>query len=170
MAAGAYADESIYQIGDRWTDQDGNAWELGEFKGETVVLAMFFTSCQYVCPRIVADMQQIESLLDDEARPDVRFILVSFDSQRDLPPVLKRYQKDRKLAPDRWTLLHGDENAVQNLAAALGVKYKRDVSGDYGHSTVISVLDRAGEIVHQQEGLGADPSDTVQALKKTLSD
>ena len=166
MAKGAYSDASLYNLGDLWTDQDGNKTQLGDFEGEIVVLAMFFSNCQYVCPRIVADMQRVEKELSESERKEVRFVLASFDTVRDQPAVLKAYQEKMRLSPNRWTLLHGDDNAVQNLAAVLGVKYKRELSGDFGHSVVISAVDRGGIIVHQQEGLGADPAETVDAIRK----
>ena len=166
MAKGAYSDESIYNLGDRWTDQDGNKTQLGDFEGEVVVVAMFFSNCQYVCPRIVADMKRIEQGLSETERLETRFLLASMDSLRDTPATLKQYQKKMLLSPNRWTLLHGDDNAVQNLAAVLGVKYKREINGDFGHSVVISVVDRGGVIVHQQDGLGADPAATVGEIQK----
>jgi protein SCO1/2 len=166
MAKGAYSDASIFNLGDSWTDQDGNKMHLGDFEDEIVVVAMFFSNCQYVCPRIVADVKRIEEGLSDGERKETRFVLASMDSLRDTPDVLKDYQKKMKLSPNRWTLLHGDDNAVQNLAAVLGVKYKREMNGDFGHSVVITVVDRGGVIVHQQDGLGADPAETVGEIQK----
>ncbi len=168
MAKGEFSDASIYNLGDRWTDQDGNKTPLGDFEGEVVVVAMFFSNCQYVCPRIVADMKRIEQGLSEAERKETRFLLASMDALRDSPAVLKQYQKKMLLSPNRWTLLHGDDNAVQNLAAVLGVKYKREINGDFGHSVVISVVDRGGVIVHQQDGLGADPAATVGEIQKRV--
>jgi protein SCO1/2 len=158
-------DLSVYQLGDRWTDQDGRAWTMHDLQGNVVVLSMFFASCQYVCPRITTDMQAIEAKLGDSAKDGVRFVLASFDTERDLPPALKTYQEKMRLPADRWTLLHGGEDAVRNLAAVLGVKYNKDQDGAFGHSVIITVLDRDGEIVHQEEGLGADPAETIAAIE-----
>ena len=166
MAKGSYSDASIYNLGDLWTDQDGNTTQLGDFEDEIVVVAMFFSNCQYVCPRIVADIKRIEQGLSEAERKETRFVLASMDSLRDTPAVLKQYQKKMLLSPNRWTLLHGDDNAVQNLAAVLGVKYKREMNGDFGHSVVITVVDHRGVIVHQQDGLGADPAATVGEIQK----
>ena len=168
MAKGEYSAASIYNLGDLWTDQDGNETHLGDFEGEVVVVAMFFSNCQYVCPRIVADMKRIEQGLSESERNETRFVLASMDSLRDTPAALKQYQKKMQLSPNRWTLLHGDDNAVQNLAAVLGVKYKREMNGDFGHSVVITVVDRGGVIVHQQDGLGADPAATVGEIQKRV--
>jgi protein SCO1/2 len=165
--AAAHSEDSIYQLGDRWTDHDGHAAPLDRFAGEVVVVGMFFSHCQYVCPRIVADMRRIEDQLAEDEKPEVGFILASMDSVRDLPPVLNAYAQKMRLGAG-WSLLHGDERAVRNLAAVLGVKYKRESNGDFGHSVVITVLNPAGEVVHQQEGLGADPADTIATIRKLV--
>ena len=50
------------------------------------------------------------------------------------------------------------------LATLLGIKYKRDQSGGFIHSNVITVLNKAGEIVHRQEGLQQDMASTLEAI------
>ena len=49
----------------------------------------------------------------------------------DTPERLKAYAEDHGLDPAHWTLYHGDEKAVRELAAALGVRYRRDASGGF---------------------------------------
>jgi protein SCO1/2 len=46
----------------------------------------------------------------------------------------------------------------------LGVKYRREASGDYSHSNLITVLNREGEIAHQREGLRGEIAPTAQAI------
>jgi hypothetical protein len=46
----------------------------------------------------------------------------------------------------------------------LGIKSKKTADGDFGHSTVFTVLNRAGEIRHQQTGWGADPGALAKAV------
>ena len=57
---------------------------------------------------------------------------------------------------------------VLELAALLGVKYKRDARGQFAHSNVITVLDANGEIVSQQIGLNGDAAPTATAVQKLL--
>ena len=166
-AVGENSSASVYNLDDVWTDQDGKPARPGDFKGDVVVLAMFFTSCEYACPRIVADMQAIAARVPEELAPHVHYLLASFDTARDLPARLKLYAAAHTLPAERWTLLHGDEEAVQSLAAVLGVKYQKEANGNYGHSMQITVLDRRGEMVHQQEGLGSNPQEAVQAILRS---
>ena len=59
-----------------------------------------------------------------------------------------------------------DPQDVLELAALLGIKYKKEPTGQYAHSNLITLLDKNGEIVHQQPGLNTDPASMIAAVKK----
>ena len=90
-------------------------------------------------------------------------MLVSFDVARDTPAALAKYRAER-LLNGQWTLLHGDEDAVRELAALLGVKYKQEADGMFAHSNLITILNPAGEVVHQRNGLRGGLDETAQAV------
>jgi protein SCO1/2 len=52
------------------------------------------------------------------------------------------------------------------LAMLLGITYKRDQRGDFIHSNVITVLNKAGEMVHRHEGLQQDMASTLEAIRR----
>jgi protein SCO1/2 len=99
----------------------------------------------------------------------VRLALFSFDSVLDTPERLKRYADDHGLDPARWSLFHGDADAVRELAAALGVSYRPDGKGGFDHSTVISLLDADGNVVFQQRGTQATPHELLAKLKNLVA-
>jgi len=152
-AAPAPSGRSIYQLGATWTDDSGRPFRLAALRGQPVVLAMFFTACGYACPRIVADMAQVRASLPPAVRARARFVLVSFDDVRDTVPVLHAYREQHELPADGWVLLRGTPEDIRELAAVLGVQYRRDAQGLFEHSNLITVLDAEGEIVHQRSGL-----------------
>ena len=166
--AGALPGTSLYLLDSEWTDQSGASRQLGDFRGQVVVTAMIFTHCEYACPQIIADLQRIEGEIPEERRGNLRFLLVSMDTERDTPAVLEAFAKKREIETERWTLLHGDDFAVRGFAAALGVRYKRDVNGNFAHSNLITVLHHDGGIAHQLEGLNADTSESVSAILDSL--
>ena len=155
--------DSLYLLPESWHDQDARETRLADLQGEVVVAAMVFTHCQYACPIILSDLKEIEAQVPAEARADVRWLLVSMDSERDVPAVLRDYA-DRNELDARWTLLHGDAEAVRSIAAVLGIDYQRDSAGNFAHSNKITVLDRAGRIAHQAVGLHAKAEPTIQAI------
>jgi protein SCO1/2 len=168
-ATGSLPDTSIYNLEALWTDQANEEHALEDFRGTVTVAAMIFTHCEYACPRIIADLKAIEATLSEDNLPHVRWLLLSMDSDRDLPPVLKAYAKRNELDTDRWTLLHGDTSAVREMGATLGIRYKKDPKGNFSHSNLITVLDQEGRVQHQLEGLGAGNQETVATIIGLIS-
>ncbi len=156
---------SVYLSNGKWTDQDGNKTELGNFKNKNVVLAMFFASCQSACPVIVNDMKIIEKTIPENKRDNYRFVLVSIDPERDTPAVLKNYARDHNLKSSNWTLLTGSKDDIMELAMMLGFKYSKNSSGGFTHTNLISFLNEKGEIISQNDGLVVD----MGLVSKTIS-
>jgi hypothetical protein len=61
-------------------------------------------------------------------------------------------------------LLRGSAAQTATLAAQLGVRFGRDASGLFRHSSELAVLDETGRLVLQQEGVQADLARTVSVL------
>ena len=158
-----FSKESIYQLDARFTDDSGHAVTLGELRGRPVVLNMFFASCGYACPLQVTDMQALCAQLPAGVRERTAFVLVSFDVTHDTPAALAQYRAQRSL-DGQWTLLHGSDDAVRELAALLGVKYKQEADGMFSHSNVLTILNPQGEIVHQRIGLKGGLNEAAAAL------
>lgn len=159
---------SIYNLESMWTTQEGANVALASFSGTPVVAAMGYTTCNRICPAIVADMMWIEKHLPPGAAARVRFAFFSFDSEADTPERLKLYAESHGLDLDRWTLLRADDDATRELAAALDVGYRSDGQGGFDHAAVISLLDKRGEIVFQQRGTQASSDDLLAKLKTLL--
>jgi hypothetical protein len=119
---------------------------------------------------IVHDMNRIEAALPNSVRGKVGFTLITLDTERDTPAALHAYRATRKLPADRWTLLHGAPDDTLELAALLGVKFKREASGQFAHSNLITVLNGQGEVVHQVAGLNQDIQETVKRVNRAAAD
>jgi len=169
LAAAPFSDQSLYQTESKWTTDANKQIKLAGLKGRPQVLVMFFASCQYACPILVHDLTRIEAGLNPELRGKVGFTLVTFDTKRDTPGALAKFRESRNLSPKNWTLLHGSDDDVLELAALLGVKYKQEANGQFAHSNIITVLNAEGEIVHQLTGLGQDINGIVRKLEKLLT-
>lgn len=156
---------SLYQVESIWTNDAGKMLRLSDFRGRPRIITMFFANCQSACPLLVADMRRIEKALPENLRSKVGFILVTFDPERDTPEALQKCRNDHHLG-ENWTLLRGNPDDVLELAALLGVKYKKAGAGQFFHSNLITILDRNGEIAFQQIGLDQDPRPAVTALQK----
>jgi protein SCO1/2 len=154
---------SLYQLDAIWKNDAGRVTKLAALRGQPVVIAMFFASCEYACPVLVSDLQRVRAALPEAVRDRAQFVLVSFDTARDTPEALAAF-RERMTLDGGWTLLRGPEPAVQDLAMLLGVKYKQDARGQFAHSNLFTVLNAEGEVVHQHAGLQGDISEAAQAV------
>ena len=72
--------------------------------------------------------------------------------------------RERSGLDAHWTLLRGEDTAVQELAMLLGVKYRREARGQFAHSNLFTLLNADGEIAHQTPGLLGDVSPAARVL------
>ena len=164
-AALPFTAESLYQLDVTFTDDTGKAFSLGELRGRPVALNLFFASCGYACPLTVTDLLSVQASLPADVRERAVFVLVSFDTERDTTAVLAQYRQQRQL-DGNWIVLRGTDDAVRELAALVGVKYKREADGSFAHSNVVTILNAQGEIVHQRLGLRGGLEETAAALAR----
>ncbi|MFT5143820.1 MAG: protein SCO1/2 [Rhodothermales bacterium] len=150
----ALAEMSLYQVDTPWMNQRGEAVQLSGMAGRIQLLAMTYTSCEVSCPVIVADLKRIEATLAEDGL-QAGFVLLSLDPDRDSPATLATFAEKGHLS-DNWTLLTAPADDVREMAALLGVRYRKMQNGDFAHTNLISVLDAEGVLVHQQKGLGPD--------------
>jgi protein SCO1/2 len=161
---GEISETSIFNLTSTWNTEEGKSIQLKELKGKTLVMVMIYTSCKAACPRLVADMRNIERQIPKENLNNVQFVLVSIDPETDTPKRLKAFAIDNKMDGKQWTFLQGSVNGVREFANVLAVKYKEISPIDFSHSNIISVFNSEGELVHQQEGLGVDNEETVSKI------
>ncbi|MGG7035158.1 MAG: SCO family protein [Flavobacterium sp.] len=158
------SDLSIYNLPSKWTNQDGKDIELKDMKGKVLVMVMIYTSCKAACPRLVADMRNIESRLPKEIKQNVQLVLVSIDPEVDTPKRLKAFSIENKMDGDQWTFLRSTEENTREFAAVLAVNYKKISPIDFSHSNIISVFNTQGELVYQQEGINANADETIKKI------
>ncbi len=155
---------SVYQDSSLWTDQNGKVKVLASFSGKVVILSMFYSHCAISCPLIINDMKKVEQKISTGNRAKVVFVLVTIDPSRDTPSVLRALSKKQNLDINRWSLLVGNEDAVQTLAGLLGVSFIKKENGDFDHSNQITILNRNGEISYKHFGAGSSVDDIVAAV------
>lgn len=160
---------SIYHLPATWDNQDGEQVEMQDFRGKVLVMVMIYTSCQAACPRLVADMRNIEKQIAPDDLDKIKFILVSIDPETDTPERLKQFSKDNLMEDDQWVFLRGTPESTREFAAVLAVNYKQISPIDFSHSNIISVFDENGVLIHQQEGLGVNNKKTLFAIAEEIS-
>lgn len=155
---------SIFQLPSTWKTQNNETVEFKDFQGEVLVVVMIYTSCKAACPRLVADMRNIEAKVKSEANQPIKYILVSIDPETDTPERLKAFAIENQMDSEQWVFLQGSDENTREFANILAVKYKEISPIDFSHSNIISVFNQQGVLVHQQEGLGVDNKTTVDKI------
>jgi len=155
---------SIYNLPSKWTNQNGENIEMKELKGKILVMVMIYTSCKAACPRLVADMRNIEEHLPENIKNNVKLVLVSIDPVVDTPKRLKSFAIENKMDSEQWVFLRSTEENTREFAAVLAVNYKKIAPLEFSHSNIISVFNADGELAYQQEGLGVNSDQTIQKI------
>ena len=155
---------SVYPVYAALRDEHGAAVGLDVDRGHPVIVSMFYGSCPVACPLIVSHVKEVESRLPPGARADLRVLLVSFDSEHDTPEALAGIAKARGLDTSRWTLATGSDDDVRQVAAVLGVSYRKLPEGGFAHDSVLTVLDREGRPVARDDDPSADVGPLADAI------
>lgn len=136
--------DSLYQLHVDLTSADGAHQALAGLRGTPTLITMFYASCPGICPLLAFAMRRIDEALTPEQRANVRMVMVSIDPERDTPAALVEFAQLNRLDGPRWLLASTPGPAMRELAAALGVRFRKLPDGGFSHSTVITLLDADG--------------------------
>jgi protein SCO1/2 len=168
LAAASLPGSSVYRLDAHLVDQDGRPFALSALRGSPVLVSMFYSSCEMVCPMIFETIAATLKAVPAAERAAVRLLLVSFDPARDTVAVLKQTAQAHG-CDARWSLARCDDATVRKLAATLGIQYRRLASGEFNHSTMIDLLDRDGSITARSGKLGGADPDFVKSIRRLAS-
>ena len=160
------ANSSIFLLDFKWQNQDAEELQLKDLKGKNLVMVMIFTSCRTACPILVADMKKVHDKIEKNKLKDTSLVLISIDPTNDTPEVLKKFAAERNMDSEPWIFLRSDEESTREFANVLAVKYKKISPIEFSHSNIISVFNRNGELVSQEEGSGINSD----AVAKTVNE
>jgi protein SCO1 len=160
--------DSIYQLDIPLTNQDGKPVKLIDHRGKPLLISMFYTGCQFVCPRIIDALKKTEGALSPAERKNTTVLMVTFDPDRDDVAALKTVMVERNLDARQWTLARTDDRNVRKLAATLGIQYRALPSGDFNHTSVLILLDAEGRIVAKTSTIGGADKEFVGQAKKVV--
>lgn len=163
------SDLSIFNLKSTWTNQNGEDLQFEDLKGDVLVTVMIYTSCKAACPRLVADMRNIEARLSKKTKERVKMVMVSIDPNTDTPERLKTFAEENVMDKHPWVFLRSSEDNTREFAAVVAVNYMKISPIDFSHSNIITVFNDQGEMVFQQEGLGVNSDATVKNIEKAVA-
>ena len=162
--------DSVYQLDVQLLDQAGKRQPWSAQRGKPRLVAMFYTSCQYICPLIVDSGKAIEHQLTPAERKRIGITLISMDPVRDTPKALAAVVAKRKLDTRRWTLASPRKDDVRQVAGVLGVRYRELADGEFNHTSALVLLDAEGRVLARTETMGSKPDpEFVAQVKRALA-
>lgn len=164
ITAKEFDEMSIFQLPSEWESQEDKLVKLEDLQGNILVAVMIYTTCKAACPRLVADMKNIQSQIGTATQKPVKYLLFSIDPETDTPEQLKKFSIENEMAENHWLFLRSSEENTREFANVLAVKYAEISPIDFSHSNIISVFDTEGIMQHQQEGLGVDNKETIAKI------
>jgi protein SCO1/2 len=134
-------------------------------KDKITLLAMVYTHCPDICPMTTHNMQLVEQRLPDNFKNKVKFVVISFDPNRDTPTILKKFAEIRDITFDSWTLLSGDYQNTKEVMLKFGIKAiptdsSYDDEGELSYTVIhtdrISLIDQDGRLRSNYKGSTAN--------------
>ncbi len=150
-------DTVFHQVADLvLTNQLGKKVSLNkDLKGKILVVDFIFTTCPTICPRLSANMKELQKAYIKKNPELVQFISISVDPERDSVQALRAYADRYNADHDRWWFLTGNKDSIFNYAKnELGLLLNNaDVPGDFVHSQQMVLIDTFRNIRGYFDGL-----------------
>jgi protein SCO1 len=159
------AGDSLYALHVTLTRQDAQPAGFDLYRGHPVMVSMFYGSCGYVCPTLIARLHHLENSLDAPARAQLRVLLVSIDPAHDTPEVLMALAENHHADAQRWTLARAEPADVRKIAALVGVQYRQLPDGSFNHSVLVTLLDAQGVPLARSAKLSGEDAEFTAALR-----
>ena len=147
------------------TSQDDRRVALKDLRGKVLAITFIFASCADTCPLLTATMAGLQDRLGASFGPDVQFVSITVDPERDTPEALKRYAEAHRANARGWSFLSGTTAETREVARRYGVFYKKTPSGDVDHTFLTSLVDRGGTLRVQYMGTRFNPDEMLRDLK-----
>jgi protein SCO1/2 len=96
-------------------------------QGKLVVISFIYTSCNNICPLVIARLAEVRDQLGDAFGRDIHFVSVSIDPIPDTPDKLKEHASAFKIDKG-WLFLTGDPGNIDLIRHKLGERSRKDIA------------------------------------------
>jgi protein SCO1/2 len=168
-------DQDITRTQNTFFDQDSVEVRFPKIiKNKITLMAMVYTNCADICPMTTHSMQLVEKRLPDGLKGKVKFVVISFDPNRDKPFILKKFAELRDITFDNWTLLSGDKENTKEVMLKFGIKAiptdsSYDKNGELSYNVIhtdrISLIDQDGKLRSYYKGSTANLDMIIEDIK-----
>jgi len=134
----------------KMTNQNGETITDEDYNGKIYVADFFFTTCPTICPKMTANMGELQRVF----RKDSQVMLLSFSVTPKVDSVaqLKRYATEKGVEDSKWNLVTGDKKEIYTLARQSYLAVKSD--GDGGKY----------DMIHTENFILVDPEQRIRGF------
>jgi len=158
------------------TDQNGETVIFpDDYQGSPLVIGFIYTNCPDICSFITANVGKVYEEMSNPG--DTKFVLVTFDPERDTPEVLKSYAKAFDMDREPFQFLTGDPETIDDFMKRVSVRtqesYSKELdSGDrmyfLNHSDKILLINENSELIFDYGGSMTPVNIIIEDLNKLL--
>jgi len=149
------ARSSLFRYPWVWTDEQGKSVTFADWRGEPLVVAVFYTSCRRTCPQTLRTLRTIHTTFTRE-NPAAHFLLVTLDPTTHTPETLREFKNTEDL-PVSWHLLMGSVDQTRDFTDLLDI-HVMDLDEHFVHETKIVLFDARGMLLRTLRGSDGDTS------------
>ena len=136
-------------------NQHGKIITNKDYEGKVYVIEFFFTTCPTICPRMNANLIQVQNTFKDFE--DFGVASFTINPNHDTPEILKAYADHYGVTNPNWHLMTGDKDAIYKLSNEgfnLYTAQEEDVAGGFEHSGNFALIDKNGFIRSRKDNYG----------------
>ena len=152
-------------------NQNGKTITEDDYEGKIYIADFFFTTCSTICPKMTANMVNIqEEILNDST---VMLLSYSVTPKIDSVPQLKKYAIEKGVNDQKWNLLTGNKKEIYTLARKSYFVVKEDGDGgphDMIHTENFVLVDPDKRIRGYYDGTSKTAMDSLKLDLVTLKE
>lgn len=161
---------SLYQIDAPLMDQAGNPFKLADEQARITIISMFYGDCNLSCPIVMENVKRTIEAIPLAQRKNIRALLISLNPGIDTPKSLAGLAKVHQFSPLTYRLAVSDNDShTRQIAASLGVKYRRAANGEINHNTRFVLMNQQGIIIKTSDTLSITPDPEILAAIQSNS-
>lgn len=138
-----------------FTDQNGNTITNKDYLGKVYVVEFFFTTCPTICPKMNANLIQVQDAF--KGYKDFGVASFTINPDNDTVEVLKAYADKYGVSNPNWHLMTGGKDAIYDLANKgfnIYAGENAEVEGGFEHSGNFALIDKNGYIRSRMDNFG----------------
>ena len=154
-------------------NQLGDTVSLYDKPGKIIVADLFFTHCSGICPKLTANMAQLQQSFirggNTRKKIDssiVQFLSFSIDPENDSVSALKNYADRFGVNHDNWWMLTGSKDSIYKFVfeeLKIGKFSDEPVNPDFAHTNRFVLIDKEYKVRGYYNGL--DPVSLAKLAK-----